>query len=58
MKVLKPSRHKVLYKWPIKPLRVSSPRKFKKTSYFHWVVEEEEGSLLIGKAIRSMSRNV
>ena len=57
MKVLKHSRHKVLYKWPIKPLRVSSPRKFKKTSYFHWGVEEEEGSLL-GKAIRSMSRNL
>ena len=33
--------HKALYRWPVNLWRVSLPLKLKKTSYSHWLVEEE-----------------
>ena len=51
MKVRIPRRTKALYKWPMKPRRVSSPLKLKKTSKFMGpgVKEEDETSLPVTK---------
>ena len=48
MKVWIPHWHKVLYNWPVKPWRVSSPLKLKKTSKFlyWWVKQDNEVPLL------------
>ena len=52
MKVLKPLSHKAWYKWLVKPKRVSSPLKLKKTSCLHRRVEEEdEGRTLVSKTM-------
>ena len=51
MKVRIPRRTKALYKWPMKPRRVSSPLKLKKTSKFmgRGVKEEDETSLPVAR---------
>ena len=47
MKVRIPRRTKALYKWPMKPRRVSSPLKLKKTSKFMgWGMKEEDETSL------------
>ena len=41
LKVKMPFCFKAAYKWSVKLLWVSMPLKLRKTSYFHWAVEEE-----------------
>ena len=40
LKVTMPFCIKPAYRWSVKPLRVSSPLKLRKTSYFHYGVED------------------
>ena len=41
LKVRMPFCFKATYRWSVNLLRVSSPLKLRKTSYFHYGVEEE-----------------
>lgn len=50
-KVLMPRHSSLSYQWPMKFLRVSSPLKLKKTSYFHWGVEDEPEPEALGSVI-------
>ena len=44
LKVLTPFCFKVVYRWSVKFLQVSSPLKLRKISYFHlWLEEEKDG---------------
>ena len=58
LKVKTPFYFKVVYGWSVKLLRVSSPLKLRKTSYFHLRLEEEEEDELFESMKANLSLQV
>ena len=59
LKVLTPFCFKVVYRWSVKFLQVSSPLQLRKTSYFHlWMEEEKDGLFESMKANLSLQVNL
>ena len=58
LKVKTPFCFKVAYRWPVKLLRVPSPLKLRKTSYFHLRLEEEEEDELFESMKANLSLQV
>ena len=58
LKVKTPFCFKVAYRWSLKLLRVSSPLKLRKTSYFHLRLEEEEEDELFESMKANLSLQV
>ena len=61
LKVIMPSLLKASYRRSANVLRVSSPLKLMKTSYFHWPVEdeeEEEQQQQLGKDDKAVSMSI